>query len=137
MDSAFPELIAPGVKTVIGSDLGQVIEAIRLAPHVRADAFLDSELDFLTDDLCPGVEDFKRLLDRKLEGVNRVSLPHDEIIAMVDESAKTFRVLIVKTPSLMPYTSLFLRLECGYWSADSEAALRARITRSSPPCAPA
>ena len=112
---------------IVGGDLGQVIEMIRSAPHVRAEAFLDSELEFLTDDLCPGAENFKRLLDQKMDGVPRVVLAHDEIIAMLDEAAKTFRVLIIKTPALLPYTSVFFRLECGYWSAQSEAELRSRM----------
>jgi hypothetical protein len=29
-----------------------------------------------------------------------------------------------------PYTSVFLRLDCGYWSAEAEEALRAALTAS-------
>ena len=54
-------------------------------------------------------------------------LPHEQIIARLDEAAKTFRVLILKTNLTIPYTSVFLQLDCGYWSADSEQRLRAAM----------
>jgi len=33
-------------------------------------------------------------------------------------------VLVLKTRMAIPYTSVFLQLDCQYWSADSEARLR-------------
>jgi hypothetical protein len=36
-------------------------------------------------------------------------------------------VVLIKTPLTIPYTSVFVELDCGYWSPESEAALRARM----------
>jgi hypothetical protein len=36
-------------------------------------------------------------------------------------------VLIIKTPLAIPYTSLFLELDCGYWGPDSEKKMREAI----------
>jgi hypothetical protein len=54
-------------------------------------------------------------------------VPHEELIGKLDEAAKTFRVLILKTNLTLPYTSVFLELDCGYWDAGSEERLRQAI----------
>ena len=43
---------------------------------------------------------------------------------MLDEAGQTFRVLIIKTDMTLPYTSVFLQLDCGYWTAEAEKRLR-------------
>ena len=58
------------------------------------------------------------------------SLPHEQIIAKLDQSAQTFRVLVVKTEMTIPYTSIFFKLDCAYWSADAERRLRASMAGS-------
>jgi hypothetical protein len=55
------------------------------------------------------------------------SLPHEDIIGKLDKAGKTFKVLIIKTPLAIPYTSLFLELDCGYWGPESEMKLREAI----------
>jgi len=51
-------------------------------------------------------------------------VPHEELIVKLDEAAKTFRVLVLKTNLTLPYTSVFLELDCGYWDSRAEAELR-------------
>jgi hypothetical protein len=34
---------------------------------------------------------------------------------------------VLKTNMTVPYTSVFIRLDCRYWSADAEQRLRARM----------
>jgi hypothetical protein len=43
---------------------------------------------------------------------------------MPDQSARAFRVLIIKTNLTLPYRSVFLQLDCGYWSAEAGQRLR-------------
>ena len=50
-----------------------------------------------------------------------------EIISKLDEAGKTFHILVLKTSLTIPYTSVFVRLECGYWGADAEKRLRAAM----------
>ncbi len=54
-------------------------------------------------------------------------LPHEQIIAKLDEAGETFKVLLIKTPLTKPYTSVFFQLECRYWNAASERQLRAAM----------
>jgi len=49
---------------------------------------------------------------------------NEEIISKLDEAGKTFHILVLKTTLTIPYTSVFIRLECGYWGADAEKRLR-------------
>jgi len=58
------------------------------------------------------------------------SLPHEQIISKLDEAGKTFHILVLKTRMTIPYTSVFLRLDCGYWSDDQEKHLREKMQES-------
>jgi hypothetical protein len=49
---------------------------------------------------------------------------------MLDQTAQTFRVLIIKTELTIPYTSIFFELDCGYWSAEAEQRLRQSMAAS-------
>jgi hypothetical protein len=50
------------------------------------------------------------------------SLPHERVLANIEEASKHFNVLVLKTNMAVPYTSVFIRLDCKYWSADAENA---------------
>ena len=52
-------------------------------------------------------------------------MPHEDIIAELDKASEMFNVLLLKTDMTLPYTSVFLQLDCGYWNADKEKRLRA------------
>jgi hypothetical protein len=73
--------------------------------------------------LAPGINDLRKKVDPLL-GENTSFIPHEKIIARLDTAARLFRVLLFKTTLTLPYTSVFLELDCGYWSAASERALR-------------
>lgn len=126
-DAAFPDMVAPGVEVVLGADLGAVVEALHHASHVRADVFLDTELDHLDEDSAPGVEAFLAELRALMPAESCVRRPHEEILGMLDEAARQYRVVVFKTDRTVPYTSVFFRLECGYWGEEAEKSLRARI----------
>jgi hypothetical protein len=88
---------------------------------------MDAELPFLTDEDAPGVTAYRKVLISQLKGLPVESLLHDRIIASVAEAASQFHVLVLKTNLAIPYTSVFVRLDCKYWSADAESRLRAKI----------
>ena len=50
----------------------------------------------------------------------------------LDEAGQTFRILIIKTNMTIPYPSVFLQLNCKYWSADAEQRLRAQMPAEAP-----
>jgi len=131
-DSAYPWQTSPGIETVAtGADhlevLRAVVDAISRAPHVRAIALLDAELPFVDEGHAPGIGALRDGVGAALAGIDTRALPHEDIVRALDEAGRTFHVLLLKTTLALPYTSVFLPLECGYWSAESEADLRRRI----------
>jgi DNA-binding NarL/FixJ family response regulator len=45
----------------------------------------------------------------------------------LDDVGEKFRVLLIKTNMRIPYTSVFLELECGYWNSHAEKQLRSAM----------
>ncbi len=128
-DYAYPCQSSAGIETLFtGQDhlevLDFVLEQIQSAPHVRPTIMVDRELDFLSDVDAPGIEDYRLELGRRFQGREIASLPHEEIIHKLDASSEIFDVLILKTEMTLPYTSVFIELDCGYWDAEKEARLR-------------
>ena len=131
-DSAYPAQSKPGIETIFaGGDqlhaIKKALDAIASARHVRANVYVDKELDFVAEGDAPGVDDYRKQLKALLYGSGLHELPHEEIIAKLDQSAQVFRILIVKTEMTIPYTSVFFELDCGYWSAEAEQRLREAI----------
>ena len=133
-DSAYPKQSAAGVRTVyVGGDqldvVRRVLDAVDRAPHVRAKVRLDAELDAVSEDLAPGIAAYRDALLPMLSGRPLQMIPHETLIERLDAASATFDVLIVKTDLTLPYTSVFLELDCGYWSGESEQAMRDAIDR--------
>ena len=131
-DSAYPAQASPGIETILARGdpieiVRMVMRAITATGHVRAGVFLDYELPFVHESDAPGIDNYRRELDATLRGASLEELPHEQIIARLDQSAEVFRVLIVKTEMTLPYTSVFFALDCGYWSAEAEGKLRQAI----------
>ena len=128
-DSAYPKQSAAGIET-IATNQGQlevldiVLKAVQDAPHVAAIVLLDAELDHVNETDAPGITAYRRELQKRLKGQNIQMLPHEETIAKLDEAAQMMNILLLKTDMVLPYTSVFLQLDCGYWTAEKEARLR-------------
>jgi L-fucose mutarotase/ribose pyranase (RbsD/FucU family) len=128
-DSAYPAQSSPGIETIIAAesqiDVAQAVAgAIAASTHVKALVHLDRELAFVHEADAPGVQLYRSQLESTLHGAHVDRIPHDAIISMLDQSSQVFRVLIIKTPMTIPYTSVFFQLDCRYWTSDAEQRLR-------------
>jgi hypothetical protein len=134
-DSAYPWHAGSGMETIVtGSDHVDVVRgvlgAVAGSLHVRPIVHLDAELPFVAEAHAPGITALRAALRAALGGLPTVSVPHEEIIEKLDAAGRAFRVLLLKTTLALPYTSVFVELDCGYWSAEAEAALRAAVAAS-------
>jgi RbsD / FucU transport protein family len=134
-DSAYPEQSRAGIETIVVKAsqlqvLQTVLNQLDASRHVRPIAFTDQELKFVPETEAPGVSGYRETLAALLKNRDSNSLPHEQIISKLDTAGQTFRVLIIKTNMTIPYTSVFLQLDCAYWSAESERKLRAAIAAS-------
>ena len=135
VDSAYPLQSSAGVETIeTNTDQMEVIRAvlntIDSSIHVRPIVYMDAELPFVTEKDAPGVTAYREKIKATLGGRTITSLPHEQIIAKVDEVGKTFRIVVLKTTMTVPYTSVFLQLNCKYWSDDAEAQMRKAMSVS-------
>ena len=94
---------------------------------------MDAELPFVPDEDAPGASTYRLQIGKLLHGYPVESVPHDAMLANVDEAGKQFHVLVLKTDMAIPYTSVFIRLDCKYWSADAEKRLRAKMAEAPKP----
>jgi D-ribose pyranose/furanose isomerase RbsD len=129
VDSAYPLQSSAGVETIeTNTDqmqvIRQVLSAINSSIQVRPIVYMDAELPFVTEKDAPGVTAYREGIKTVLAGQKITSLPHEQIIAKVDEVGKTFHIVVLKTTMTVPYTSVFLQLNCKYWSDDAEAQMR-------------
>lgn len=129
VDSAYPLQTSGGIETVETNDdqlevVKTVLGQIARSEHVRPVIFTDAELKVVPESDAKGVTAYRDALATVLGKSEAQSLPHEEIISKLDEAGKTFHILVLKTRMTIPYTSVFIRLECGYWSADAEKRLR-------------
>lgn len=132
VDSAYPLQSSPGVETIEtnASHLGvlrYVLDSINSSIHVRPLIYMDKELPFVPDDDAPGASAYREQVQKLLADYTIESLPHERVISQIDETSKEFHVLVLKTTMTIPYSSVFIRLDCKYWSADAEKRMRARM----------
>lgn len=135
-DSAYPWQTSAGITTVeTDADQLTVLKAalsmVGKAPHVRPTIFTDAELPFVPEARAKGVTAYRNQLGHILKGRDVTPMLHEQIIGKLDEAGKTFHVLLLKTKMTIPYTSVFMRLDCAYWSDASEKALRDAMAKKS------
>jgi D-ribose pyranose/furanose isomerase RbsD len=133
VDSAYPLQSSSGVETLeTNTDqldvIRKVLSAINGSIHVRPVVYMDAELPFVSEKDAPGVTAYREAIKSILAGDKITSLPHEQIISKVDEVGKTFHIVVLKTTMTVPYSSVFLQLNCKYWSDDAEARLRKALS---------
>jgi len=131
-DAAFPLQISPGMEVVVSNEdhfavLEKVLKALGQSKHVRPKVYLDKELDYVPETLAPGVDACRKRLKDMLAGLDAKPILHEELIARMDQVARTFRILMIKTNLTLPYTTVFMELDCGYWGPDAEAKMREKM----------
>ena len=131
-DSAYPAQAKDGIETIVAdADQLQVLKAVMAAlansKHVAPLIHMDEELQYLDDSQANGVEAYRGHLAEIFKDKTVDSIPHEKIIEKLDEVSRTFKVLIIKTNMTIPYTSVFLQLDCAYWGTDAEKGLRAKM----------
>jgi hypothetical protein len=137
VDSAYPLQISPGVETIETNAsqvnvVREVLSDLDHSNHVRPIVFMDAELPFVTEQNAPGVEVFRGQIKGVLRDRAVISLPHEAIIQKIGEAGQSFHVLILKTTLTIPYTSVFLQLNCKYWSDAAETELREAMKEARP-----
>jgi hypothetical protein len=127
-DAAFPEVSVVGVRTVLTHTpqievLQDVLASIdgdkRLRPHV----YTTGELKFVDEQDAPGISAFRDSLFKVLAEREVNTIPQTQGALIVGETAKLCSVLVLKTDSTLPFSSVFIRLGNGSWSPEAQKRL--------------
>ena len=132
VDKAFPLQSAPGIVTINTGEpmrpvLGELVRMLEKASHGKPVYYTDLELNSLSDDLCPGAEQARTEIFQALQDAQVNTILHEEVFSKIDTASKLFTTVVLKTESTIPYSSVFIELDCGYWSAAAEKALRTKM----------
>jgi D-ribose pyranose/furanose isomerase RbsD len=127
VDKAFPQ--QPGMQTINTGEnllpvLEKVLQKIQSSAHVKPVVFNDAELHYINDSLAKGAENFKMQLKKVLNGIAAEPILHDSVFVQMSSAAKLFTITVLKTEEVIPYSSVFIQLDCGYWDAHQEKRLR-------------
>jgi len=129
VDKAFPAQTATGITTInTGEDLLDVLaftlQEIDHSTHVRPIVYTDQELNFITTEMVADIDDYRAALDQIIGQYSPRVMLHDSVFVQIDEASKLFKVLVLKTEEVIAYSSVFIELDCRYWSSEKEHALR-------------
>jgi hypothetical protein len=138
VDSAYPLQSSPGIETVetrapLTFVLRFVLAGIENSEHLRPDIFTDAELPYVADQDAPGISQFRSNLADMLRAYPVQTEAHGKLIDMVSRDSQSFQVLVLKTNSTLPYSSVFIHLMARYWSDDAEQRLRQKMASGTQP----
>jgi D-ribose pyranose/furanose isomerase RbsD len=135
-DAAYPLQSRSGVETLVFSAehidvVKAALTAIQAAKHIRPNIYMDLELDFVAESDAPGVSKLRNDLRMCFDEAAIHRMLHEEIIAKLDQAGSMFEILVMKSNLVIPYTSVFFELDCGYWDGDAEQRLRGMMRTNS------
>jgi hypothetical protein len=133
VDKAFPQ--QPGMHIINTNEkllpvLETVLHKIKNSSHVKPIVYNDAELQYITDSLAAGADAYKVSLQKSLNGIAAQPILHDSVFVKMDKASKLFSITVLKTEEVIPYSSVFIELDCAYWGGDKESTLR-QIMRGS------
>jgi D-ribose pyranose/furanose isomerase RbsD len=133
-EASFPAHSRPGVRQINANEeipavVDEVLRTLERTEHVTPRIFVSREMRALENDYAPGIDEFREQLQPALHAHETTELEHQSLLTLMEDTTKSFDVLVIRTPTALPYTSVFMELQPGYWNADSEAALRDKLDR--------
>ena len=109
--------------------LDEVLQTLERTEHVRPKIYMTSELQAVENDYAPGVDKLRADLDSALHGHEVIRLEQESLETLVQDAQRSFDVLVLRTTTALPYSSIFIELEPGYWDGESETRMRQLIER--------
>ena len=133
-EASFPAQNRVGIRQVtttaeIPEALDYVLRTLEQTQHVRPQLYLTRELRALENNYTPGIDEHRRRVRAALHSYETTEIEQQSLLTLLEDANRSFDVLVVRTPTALPYSSVFIELQPGYWDAESETRLRERISR--------
>jgi L-fucose mutarotase/ribose pyranase (RbsD/FucU family) len=131
-EASFPAHSRPGVRQItapveVPQAVDYVLQALERTENVRPQVYVTRELRSVENDFAPGIDRLREQLKEALHGHETTQLDQQSLLTLLEDANRSFDVLVVRTQTALPYSSVFLELKPGYWDASSEMRLRDRI----------
>lgn len=133
-EAAFPVQSRRGLRVIrVNGDIPEVVDGVERVieekHHVKPRIYVTSEIGHVSYDYAPGISNYRKQLKTALHGRGTITLDNAMLMRMLKDTNQSYRVLVIKTRTALPYSSVFMELGSGYWDSDSESALRALMER--------
>ncbi len=131
-EASFPAHSRTGVRQIsapveVAEALDYVLQALEQTENVRPQVYLTRELRAVENDFAPGIDNLRTQIQGALHGHETTELDQQSLLTLLEDANRSFDVLVIRTQTALPYSSVFLELRPGYWDANSESRLRERI----------
>lgn len=133
-EASFPAHSRPGIRQItapveIPEALDYVLTALEQTENVRPQVYVCREQRSLENDFAPGIDHLRSATKDALHGHETTELDQSALLTLLEDANRSFDVLVIRTQTALPYTSIFMELQPGYWDVESENRLRERIDR--------
>ena len=133
-EASFPAHSRVGVRQVnadaeIPEVVDYVLNALERTQNVRPRIYTTRELRAVENDFAPGIDQLRQRITESLHAHETTELDQQSLITLLESANQSYDVLVIRTPTALPYSSVFMELQPGYWDAESEDRLRQRIRR--------
>jgi len=140
-DPTCPVLAGAGVEVAAvqldsAETFRQVLDLLELQGSLTPRVWVGNELYAVPERRAPGITKYREALQSLLNGRFHYSVDTRIIDMQLAQAAAQFSILYIKTATRLPYSSIAIELDSGYWNPDAESELRDRMQRLQPQPAP-
>lgn len=133
-EASFPAHNRPGLRQVnadvgVPQALDYVLTTLEQTENVRPNVYVSRELRSVENDFAPGIDVLRKSIKESLHGHETTELDQQSLLTLMEDANRSFDVLVIRTSTALPYSSVFIELQPGYWDVDSETRLRDKIQR--------
>lgn len=131
-EASFPAQSRPGVtQLAVPVDVPEatdyVLQSLERTENLRPRIYMARELAAVENDFAPGIDQLREKIQGSLHGHETTVLDQQSLITLLNDATRSFEITVIRTTSALPYSSVFMELQPGYWDADSESRLRERM----------
>ncbi len=133
-EASFPAHSRPGLRLItadveVPEALDHVLHVLERTENVRPQLYTTRELRSLENDFAPGIDELRDKLKSAMHGHEATELDQSSLLTLLQDANRSFDALVIRTRTALPYSSVFIELQPGYWDVDSETRLRDKIAR--------
>lgn len=128
-ESSFPVVSRSGVRTlVVDGKIPEIVDFIvnhlEKSEKVTPSFNTARELTFISDEQAPGIDHLRNELKEALHGHRVRQMENRSLTLLAHSDASRYAILVLKSKTTLPYSSVFIELDSGYWDRESEDRLR-------------